>query len=64
MAQSEVLTRKSYGLLEDATEMPNLLDVQVRSFEDFLQKDLSSQKRSKQGLQSIFEEIFPVTDVR
>ena len=64
MAQSEVLTRKSYGLLEDATEMPNLLDVQVRSFEAFLQKDVAPQKRARQGLQSIFEDIFPVTDVR
>ena len=64
MALSEVLTRINYGLLKDATEMPNLLDVQVSSFEAFLQKDISPTKRASQGLQAIFEDIFPVTDVR
>ncbi len=64
MASTEVLTRKSYGLLQDATEMPNLLDVQVKSYEDFLQKDIPPDKRAPQGLHGIFQDIFPVTDVR
>ncbi len=64
MARSAVLTRNSYGLLQDATDMPNLLDVQVRSFEAFLQKDVPAGKRAKQGLHGMFLDIFPVTDVR
>jgi len=43
--------------------MPNLLDVQVRSFEDFLQREVAPSKRAKQGLHGIFLDIFPVTDV-
>jgi len=43
--------------------MPNLLDVQVRSFEDFLQLDVHPEKRKSQGLQKIFSEIFPITDI-
>jgi len=63
LARSAYLTRKSYGSLQDATEMPNLLDVQVRSFEDFLQKDVPPAKRARQGLHGMFLDIFPVTDV-
>ncbi|MEA3297853.1 MAG: DNA-directed RNA polymerase subunit beta [candidate division Zixibacteria bacterium] len=64
MARSGMLTRRSYGSLTDATEMPNLLDVQVRSYREFLQQDISADKRAKQGLHQIFSEIFPVTDVK
>ncbi|MCC6964471.1 MAG: DNA-directed RNA polymerase subunit beta [candidate division Zixibacteria bacterium] len=45
-------------------EMPNLLAIQLESFEEFLQADLSSDKRKKIGLQRVFEEIFPVSDIR
>ncbi|MCK4462564.1 MAG: DNA-directed RNA polymerase subunit beta, partial [candidate division Zixibacteria bacterium] len=58
------MTRNSYGSLVDATDMPNLLDVQVRSYEGFLQKDVPANKRAKQGLHGMFLDIFPVTDVR
>ncbi len=43
-------------------EIPNLLAMQVDSFNDFLQKDIHPQRREKKGLQAVFESIFPIED--
>ena len=64
MARSGTLTRRSYGSLTDATEMPNLLDVQVQSYRNFLQQDVFPDKRERKGLHQMFSDIFPVTDVK
>jgi DNA-directed RNA polymerase subunit beta len=42
--------------------MPNLLEVQIKSFEDFLQMDAKPQERRKRGLEAVFQEIFPIED--
>jgi DNA-directed RNA polymerase subunit beta len=43
--------------------MPNLLEMQLRSYRDFLQEDAPPQKRKRKGLQAVFESIFPIPDV-
>jgi len=43
--------------------MPNFLDVQLSSYNSFLQLDVAPDKREMAGLHQIFAEIFPVTDV-
>lgn len=43
-------------------EIPDLLAMQVESFNDFLQKDVHPQFRAKRGLQAVFEGIFPLED--
>ncbi len=43
--------------------MPNLLEVQLKSYHDFLQKDTPPDKRTDSGLQQIFNDIFPVSDI-
>ncbi len=63
MTRSEMVERISYGKLSDATQMPNLLDVQLNSYNEFLQPDVPPHKRELKGLHRIFTEIFPVTDV-
>ena len=40
--------------------MPDLIDIQTKSYQDFLQGDVAPQKRQEMGLQAIFREIFPV----
>ena len=40
--------------------MPDLIDIQTKSYGDFLQCDVAPQKRKDAGLQAIFKEIFPV----
>ncbi len=43
--------------------MPNFLEVQLKSYEEFLQANVPPHKRALKGLQQIFTEIFPVTDI-
>jgi len=45
-------------------EIPNLLAMQVDSFNDFLQKDIHPQRRERKGLQEVFETIFPLEDAK
>ncbi|MDD2332548.1 MAG: DNA-directed RNA polymerase subunit beta, partial [Candidatus Cloacimonetes bacterium] len=45
-------------------EIPNLLAMQVESFNDFLQKDIHPLRREKRGLQAVFESIFPIEDAK
>ena len=62
MADRGFIDRKSYGTLTSAIEMPNLLDIQLDSYDWFLQKDTPPGTREKQGLQGVFHGIFPITD--
>ena len=43
--------------------MPNFLEIQLSSYDRFLQADTAPEKRKRQGLQEIFESVFPITDV-
>ncbi len=43
---------------------PDLLNVQIQSYKDFLQEDTPASKRKSQGLQKVFEDNFPITDSR
>jgi DNA-directed RNA polymerase subunit beta len=45
-------------------EPPDLLNVQVQSYKDFLQEDVPISKRKPIGLQKVFEDNFPITDSR
>jgi DNA-directed RNA polymerase subunit beta len=53
----------SFEKLARPMPMPNLLDVQVRAFESLLQPDASEEERKDVGLERVFNEIFPITDV-
>ena len=53
--------RKVFGKLHGMeSPMPDLIDIQTKSYQDFLQCDVIPQKRKDIGLQAIFKEIFPV----
>jgi DNA-directed RNA polymerase subunit beta len=53
---------KDYSKIPELCPIPNLLDIQKESFEDFLQRFVSPDKRKKQGLQEVFIDIFPIQD--
>jgi len=57
------IDRHSFGKLSAPVDLPNLLAVQLHSYESFLQSAIPPSKRAGQGLQSVFQEIFPITDV-
>jgi DNA-directed RNA polymerase subunit beta len=52
--------RKVFAKRKDLVEMPNLIEIQTKSFYDFLQMDVLPEKRQNQGLQSVFQEVFPI----
>ena len=58
-----IIDRHSFGKLSAPVDLPNLLAVQLHSYESFLQSVIAPSKRADQGLQAVFQEIFPVTDV-
>ena len=52
--------RKSFGRLRDVLEMPDLIGLQVDSYDNFLQRYVPPAERKRQGLQEIFMDIFPI----
>ena len=53
--------RRYFGKIEEVIEPPNLIEVQSKSYEDFLQKDIAPSQRTETGLQAVFKEVFPIT---
>jgi len=57
-----LIKRKSFGQKAEPVEIPNLLAVQKKSYEDFFQYNTLPRKRKAHGLQFIFEGAFPIYD--
>src|SRR5271170_1571256 len=53
--------RINFGKLKEAAEPPNLIEVQINSYVDFLQQNVLPGKRNDTGLQAVFREVFPIT---
>ncbi|HEY9420831.1 MAG TPA: DNA-directed RNA polymerase subunit beta [Thermoanaerobaculia bacterium] len=56
--------RKDFSRITTSLPIPNLIDVQRRSYERFLQMNLLPEERANQGLQAVFTGIFPFSDFR
>ena len=56
---SPAVTR-NFGRFGDAVDVPDLTDVQTRSYDRFLQLDVSYDKRTHTGLEGVLQEIFPI----
>jgi len=56
--------RKDYSKLPKVLELPNLIEIQKKSYDEFLQKDIPPEKRQNIGLQATFNEIFPIESTR
>jgi DNA-directed RNA polymerase subunit beta len=54
--------RKDFSSIESVIDIPNLIDIQRRSFDRFLQADVEPEKRENVGLQAVFNSIFPIRD--
>src|SRR6059036_1252674 len=55
-------SRKDFGKIPSIVEIPNLIEVQKRSYETFLQQDAPSDRREDIGLQAVFKSVFPIAD--
>jgi DNA-directed RNA polymerase subunit beta len=54
--------RKNFSKLKEVIEISNLIEIQKRSYETFLQADGDPDKRESIGLQSVFKTVFPIKD--
>ncbi len=54
--------RKSFGKTNDVIETPNLIDLQINSYNDFLGISNGSFDLEKSGLHSVFNSVFPIYD--
>ncbi|HTW34663.1 MAG TPA: DNA-directed RNA polymerase subunit beta [Rhizomicrobium sp.] len=54
--------RKFFGKIVEVAEMPNLIEVQKTSYDQFLQVDKPEGGRKDEGLQAVFSSVFPIKD--
>src|SRR3990167_6059385 len=54
--------RKDFSRIKKIADIPNLIEVQKKSYMLFLQYDTPADKRIPEGLQSVFNSVFPIKD--
>jgi hypothetical protein len=67
MAQTQTFNgrrrvRKFFGKIPEVAEMPNLIEVQKASYDQFLMVDEPEGGRPDEGLQAVFKSVFPISD--
>ena len=60
MATTQPIDRIYFGKIEEAIETPNLIEVQLDSYKEFLQQDVAPKERKPMGLEAVFREVFPI----
>ena len=60
--QNNFRVRKNFGKLRKIIEVPNLIDIQKRSYDKLLQSDIPVDERDEVGLQAVFNSVFPIKD--
>ena len=56
--------RVDFSKIKTSIPIPNLIEVQKKSYERFLQMDLLPNEREDIGLQTVFNSVFPISDFR
>ena len=56
--------RVNFASIKNQFPYPDFLEVQLKSFQDFLQLDTPPEKRKKEGLYKVFAENFPIADTQ
>ena len=60
MAVRNQSDRINFGKLREVIQPPNLIEIQITSYLDFLQKGIPEKQRKPQGLEAVFREVFPI----
>ena len=55
--------RKNFGTFAKVMDLPNLIETQLDSYSEFLQSEVSLETRKRQGLEEVFQSLFPITSV-
>ncbi len=53
-------TVRNFGRVRDAVDIPDLVAIQRKSYDEFIQKDAAPTRRKRFGLEALFQEIFPI----
>jgi len=64
MSSSTETKRVNFASIQSPIQYPDFLEVQLKSFQDFLQLDTPPEKRKNEGLYKVFAENFPIADTR
>ncbi len=56
--------RVNFGKIKLSSEYPDLLEIQLKSFQEFFQLETTPENRGNEGLYRVFQENFPITDAR
>ena len=64
MATSKNQQRVNFSRMQKHMPYPDFLEIQLKSFQDFLQMDSTPEQRRKEGLFKVFSENFPIQDTR
>lgn len=63
MTKNQALpVRKNFGRVKKVIDIPNLIEIQKRSYAEFLQEDVAPEARKDVGIQAAFQSVFPITD--
>jgi DNA-directed RNA polymerase subunit beta len=54
--------RRNFGRIRRIIDIPNLIEIQKQSYEDFLQRQVAPAERRDVGLQGVFRSVFPIKD--
>jgi DNA-directed RNA polymerase subunit beta len=54
--------RKTFGHIAEVAALPNLIEVQKQSYDQFLQMDVPHAQRTDTGLEAVFRSVFPISD--
>jgi len=60
MADRSLTERINFGKLREVIQPPNLIEIQINSYLEFLQKGIPEKQRKPQGLEAVFREVFPI----
>ncbi len=60
--QTNFRVRRNFSKIPKVIDLPNLIDIQKRSYEKFLQSDVPPENREEVGLQGVFKSVFPIRD--
>jgi len=60
MADRTHAERINFGKLKEVIAPPNLIEIQITSYLDYLQKGVPEKQRKNQGLEAVFREVFPI----
>ena len=64
MASKGTPQRVNFGKIKLASQYPDLLEIQLKSFVEFFQLETTPENRTTEGLYRVFQENFPITDAR